>query len=72
MKALGFESSPPPMSCLPGILCQETLGGIHSVANVENSRSASAAPHAGHGGETSAEAETSSSNRPPHAVHRYS
>ncbi len=65
-------SSAPPMSCLFGILCQETSVGSHSVANGEKRRSALTAPHSGHGGETWAEAETSSSNRWPQSAHRYS
>lgn len=70
--ALGLESGKPPMSCLFGILCQATFDGIHSVANDEKSRFASAAPHAGHGGDVVAEADTSSSNSALHDVQRYS
>ena len=72
MLALGRESAAPPMSCLFGILCHATLDGFHSVANIENRRSASSAPQLGHGGDFSAEAETSSSNSSLHAVQRYS
>ncbi len=49
------------MSCLLGRLCHETLGGIHSVANIENSRFAPLAPQLGHGGADVADADTSSS-----------
>ena len=70
--AVGRESSAPPMSCLFGSLCQLTLDGIHSVANIENRRVASAAPQAGQGGDAFADAETSSSNSSSQAAHRYS
>jgi len=60
------------MSCLLGSLCQETLDGIHSVANVEKIRFAPLAPQAGHGGDFVAEAETSSSNSSLHFLQRYS
>jgi len=69
--ALGRVSAAPPMSCLLGILCHETFGGIHSVAKVENSRFAPVTPQPGQGG-ASADAETSSSNRSSQAVQRYS
>ena len=72
MWALGRVSAAPPMSCLLGMLCQDTLLGNHSVANVEKSRLASAAPQLGHGGGDVAEAETSSSKRVSHALQRYS
>ena len=70
--ALGRVSAAPPMSCLLGMLCQETLLGNHSVANVEKIRLASAAPQLGHGGEDVADAETSSSKPVSHATQRYS
>ena len=63
--ALGRESGRPPMSCLLGILCQATFEGIHSVANIENSRFAPSAPQSGHGGADVAKADTSSSNSHP-------
>ena len=72
MLALGRESSPPPMSCFPGILCHATLDGIHSVANREYSRFAPLAPQLGHGGGDFADAETSSSKASPHFLQRYS
>ena len=70
--ALGRVSAAPPMSCLFGRLCQETFDGIHSVANIEKSRSGFSAPQLGHGGPAFAEADTSSSNRVSHDVQRYS
>lgn len=70
--AVGRESSAPPMSCLFGMLCQETFDGFHSVANIENRRSAPSAPQLGHGGEAAADADTSSSNSVSQAVQRYS
>ena len=60
------------MSCLLGRLCQETLGGTHSVANIEYSRFAPVAPQFGHGGAVFAEARTSSSKRSSQEAHRYS
>ena len=72
MLADGRESSPPPMSCLFGILCQATFDGFHSVANIEKRRSAPAAPQLGHAGAVVAEAETNSSNCSLHALQRYS
>src|SRR5262249_16049108 len=72
MLAVGRESSAPPMSCLFGILCHATFDGFHSVANIENRRSAPSAPQLGQGGALAAEAETSSSNSSPHDVQWYS
>ena len=69
---LGRVSAAPPMSCLLGILCQATLEGTHSVANMDMTRSTSAAPQSGHGGASVAKAETSSSKRSPQPRHRYS
>ena len=60
------------MSCLLGRLCQETFGGIHSVANIENNRFAPVAPQLGHAGADFADADTSSSKRSSQAAHRYS
>ncbi len=72
ISALGRVSSAPPMSCLFGSLCQATLLGIHSVANIEKSRFGFSAPQLGHGGPAFADAGTSSSNSVSHDVHRYS
>ena len=72
MLAVGRESAAPPMSCLLGMLCQETFDGIHSVAKVEYSRVGFFVPQLGHGGPCFAEAETRSSNRSPHDSQRYS
>ena len=74
--ALGTDvlerSGAPPRSCLLGRLCQETLGGTHSVANIENSRLAPVAPQLGQGGADVAEAGTSSSKRSSQEAQRYS
>jgi hypothetical protein len=60
------------MSCFDGSLCQAISFGSHSVANIEKSRFGFFSPQLGHGGPVFADAETSSSNSVPHAVHRYS
>ncbi len=69
---LGRVSESPPRSCLPGILCQATFDGSHSVANVDMTRLAPAAPQLGHGGASVADAETSSSKTSPQPPQRYS
>jgi len=69
---LGRVSESPPRSCLPGSRCQATFDGSHSVANIDMTRWAPAAPQLGHGGASVADGETSSSKRSPQPPQWYS